>query len=76
MLTIRHIEPGGYELVQQVERVWRGPRPEAGERDYHPLYAGLATEADPLVFDSGTVYVMNEAGNTVSVYRLEHADKA
>jgi hypothetical protein len=75
-LIIRHIESGGYELVQEVIKVWRGPAPgtqgvEPGE--IHHVYAGLSAvdEEHPLIFGSGDLYVMAPSGRTVAVYHLD-----
>jgi hypothetical protein len=32
MLTVRHVEKDGRELIEAVERVWRGPRPGPSEQ--------------------------------------------
>jgi hypothetical protein len=77
-LIIRHIDATGYELVQEVVKVWRGPRPGSTSAalnvvDRHPVYAGLDPydESAPLIFESGDLYVMSPSGKTVASYNLD-----
>ncbi len=67
MLTIRHIETTGHESVFETARVSYCPRQLEMTREcvFWERPDGSAVE-----INSGTVYVMNSGGKTVSIYRL------
>lgn len=84
MLTVKQVEENGYEQIHEVTRVWfeteamqrraqaiaqhGGDSPQPVPRD--TLYAAVPGEDHPMQFGSGTIYVMNENGKTVSRYDL------
>lgn len=67
MLTIRHIEVSGHEEIMTTPRVSYHPRTPEMTREcvFWETVSGQTIE-----MDSGTVYVMNENGKTVAVYRF------
>lgn len=77
MFTVRHVESNGHESIRQAKVIWREPA-EPG----NPLMTGmhdaffdsqlseLRDGAEPIRYDSGTVYVMNDAGKTVATYNF------
>jgi hypothetical protein len=66
MLSIKLIEPNGYENIREVTEVWTSPS--------DPTVKVLARPADggeTLQFGGpGTLYVMNSAGETIARYPL------
>jgi hypothetical protein len=70
MLTIKLIESKGHEQVHPVKRVTADPNPANGPNAF-TVHAWPLDSEEPLMFQSnGTVYVMNDAGQTVSKYWL------
>ena len=66
MLTVKHVEPTGHESIMTTPRI--GYQPAIKERK-QPEIVFVEREGRP-VFEivSGSVYVMNDKGSTVSVY--------
>jgi hypothetical protein len=69
MLTVRHIEPNGYEFIRETTGVWRDPA------DPDQVFAAADEGAEPVRFATGKLYVMNEAGKTVATYHLPWPSK-
>lgn len=89
MLTVKHVSPSGNELVFPALEVAYNPHhfeSAAVDGPSAPMgyvwYTPPTAPSDPRYgtpihrLDNGTVYVMNEAGKTVSVYRLANGDPA
>lgn len=74
MLTIRHIEPNGYETIYSCHSLWREPSPNQVKTE-HPHYHQGAMVADigddQRRFSSGQLFVMNENGKTVAKYEWD-----
>ncbi len=79
-LTVKHIESNGYECVVQATNVafipqdachQDDPRPRAEVIAYGAPYEGGAFMGGVGRFSGGLIYVMNEAGATVSRYDLD-----
>lgn len=67
MLTIRVIQEDGRELLKEVSSVMRRPGEETLTRSDCITYFEDENAID--VFD-GTIYVMNENGKTIAVYKV------
>ena len=67
MLTIRHIEASGHEEIVTTSRVSYHPRTPDITRE---CVFWETTSGQTIEMDSGTVYIMNENGKTVAVYRF------
>lgn len=65
MLTIKHINDDGHEVLVSVSSVTFAP-------DHHLLigYGDVTRKAEVVRYDTGHAYVMNENGKTVSMYNL------
>jgi hypothetical protein len=73
MLTIKHVDPTGFETVVLVVSV--GYNPEKRELiGYGPTENGSAAETHH--YTSGHAFVMNDAGKTVSAYNLRAKQQA
>ena len=75
MFTIKHIEKSGRESLETAESVSFEPAGE--ERRYDSVVALGGTckvSGDYNRYASGKVYVMNDAGKTVSAYDLSTYD--
>ena len=83
MMTLKHIELSGHEQIHEVSKVWFNPEAvERLEQDNQKtgsgptplprdtLYASIPGEPHPIQISSGTVFVMNQHGKTVSRYDL------
>lgn len=68
MFTIKHVEMNGYEGIVQAASVALMPDIENKTKTLY-LYDELG-HCISLGYSSGDVYVMNEAGKTVSVYHF------
>lgn len=68
MLTVKHVEPTGHETIHEATDVSSAPADRFGEAVNRVFYTRANSEVEGIT--SGTVYVMNEAGKTVAVYRL------
>lgn len=63
MLTIREVHQSGLEILFQVHNIVVNPTPDG-------YTLTCETENGNQTLESGTVYVMNDNGKTVSVYRM------
>ena len=70
MLTLKYIDPTGIEIIIETKSVWTAP--DSDKPITQPMvYADSGEGRDPHCFSgSGTVYVMNDAGRTISRYYL------
>lgn len=70
--TVKHVEEGREGIVQaiRIEHQWGEPAPGEGARVYAYGVPGAVTGHTTEVYQSGTIYVMNEAGATVGKYVL------
>ena len=62
MLTIKHVEKDGREMVFEAI-------------DVHRTIDGNLAFGQEKVIESGKIYVMNDAGRTVAVYDFDKQDK-
>lgn len=67
MLTVRLIDPSGYEIVKEVRSVIYTPGVNVGPAHVTIFNVNPANTED---INSGTVYVMNDNGKTVADYFL------
>jgi hypothetical protein len=78
LLTIKHIETGGYESMQQAHSVSFHPNGIDGDEVKTPTLiaygctakGGATDEHGVCRYGTGDVFVMNDAGSTVGKYRL------
>lgn len=76
MLTVKHIRFDGAESIDYCQRVLFNPSVNRGQLDTPcPHWDGWVSLIDAIRgrnidYDSGIVYVMNEAGSTISKYDL------
>jgi hypothetical protein len=69
MLTIKYIQTSGHEKIVPVNVVFYDPA--TGSNNEHPrgVVETESPEGDHM-YDNGTIYVMNDHGSTISIYRL------
>lgn len=73
MMTIKLVELNGHEQIRSVKTVAASPSPENGANTYR--VSGWDQEDLHWEFEKyGNVYVMNDAGQTVSRYWLGNGE--
>lgn len=73
MLTVKQVAPGGHETIRETRTVSAEPAPTDPSDAQMGLIGRVFWEREDggmSFFETGTIYVMNEAGKTVSVYHL------
>lgn len=75
LLTLKHVEKDGHEGLQQAHSVSFNPGDKDKETSLEAFgctgIGGAVDQDGYCKYASGTVYVMNDAGSTVGVYRLD-----
>ena len=74
MLTVKLVEPKGYESIHEVKKVWSNQSEidSTAQTVFVETDTGEVMEFGPY----GTVYVMNDGGQTIAKYWLGGGYKA
>ena len=70
MLTIKHVENSGVELINTADSVAFMPKDDLPKR-LMAFGGSCNLSGDYSQYQSGIIYVMNAAGKTVGVYHLD-----